>query len=516
MRAMMCRPRPDELVSSLWMRSARRAVVPLRLLMQAILGPLGGSLTFLSCANLRVLSECLAMSADRLLYEHTPFPFFTSGRQPSEVAKVAEKVLEGEPAFGKSRMIAHIGPRQWCTRCTEEDVRRFGDSHWRVSHNLPGVTVCLKHRIPLVRSEEWESESSAAFVSRLPHELEDAQPVVESVTPFLSVLARTAVQRQASPQEVRESRGHQWTKQRLEELGFELTGKLRVYKELLVTLQSCLGAAGEAVVGGEVESFIRQVVRIPYQRVESQQPRHRLRYLVLQAFLELGARDAAQHIPTDVVSSGVNRDGVSVFDAPRAELAKAFIDARIKREEPTTVTEVLHHCGMAKGHYQKHYPRLRAQIERLLTSDATSRRHNELSDAERARIARDFIDERVRAGVPTYVAEVRQACGMHFAVTAKANPLLRREIERFKDMDIAVLQTPTLRDPQLAATARRFVDERVKSGARTTTFDVLAACEISYASLKMYPLLAAEMRRFRTLPISARRLFHAQAVAEVP
>jgi hypothetical protein len=509
MKSMMCRPRTDELVSSLWMRCAKRAMVPLRLLMQVVLEPAGASLGFLSCANLRVLSECLAMPADSLLYEHTPFPFFTSGRQPSDVAKVAEKVLDGKPAFGKSRMIAHIGPRQWCTRCTEEDVRRFGDSHWRVSHNLPGVTVCLTHRIPLVCSQDWESESRAAFVSSLPHELANARPVIESVTPFLSMLTRIAIQRQTSSQEVRESRGHEWTKQRLEERGFKLTGKLRVYKELLVTLQRCLGTAGEAVVRSDIESFIRQVVRIPYQRVESQQPRHRLRYLVFQALLELDARDAAQHIPTDVVSSSVNKDGVSVFDAPRAKLAKAFIDARIKQEEPTTVTEVLHHCGMAKGHYRKHYPRLRAQIERLLTSEATRRRNNELSDAERARIARDFIDERVKAGTRTYVAEVRQACGMHFAVTAKANPLLRREIESFKDLDIAVLQTPSLRDPQLAATARKFVDERVKSGTRTTTFDVLAACEISYSSLKKYPLLSAEMSRFRTLPISARRPFHA-------
>lgn len=46
-----------------------------------------------------------------------------------------------------------------CDKCLEEDIAKFGESYWRVIHQVPGVYFCSKHKTKLLESNILSSES---------------------------------------------------------------------------------------------------------------------------------------------------------------------------------------------------------------------------------------------------------------------------------------------------------------------------------------------------------------------
>lgn len=39
---------------------------------------------------------------------------------------------------------------RWCPMCKEEDIRTYGESYWHVSHQIPTISICQKHKCNLI------------------------------------------------------------------------------------------------------------------------------------------------------------------------------------------------------------------------------------------------------------------------------------------------------------------------------------------------------------------------------
>jgi hypothetical protein len=56
---------------------------------------------------------------------------------------------------------------RYCPMCMEEDRSRYGTAYWHNAHNLPFVTHCTHHNVPLVQVSGLKSISSLSMPNRL-------------------------------------------------------------------------------------------------------------------------------------------------------------------------------------------------------------------------------------------------------------------------------------------------------------------------------------------------------------
>jgi len=52
----------------------------------------------------------------------------------------------------------------FCEKCTMEDIEGYGESYWRVIHQVPGVYTCSKHKVFLKESEVLSSNSRIEYI----------------------------------------------------------------------------------------------------------------------------------------------------------------------------------------------------------------------------------------------------------------------------------------------------------------------------------------------------------------
>ena len=50
----------------------------------------------------------------------------------------------------------------YCQKCVNDEIKVLGETYWHLSHQLPGVLVCIKHKI-LLRKSGIEFRSKKAF-----------------------------------------------------------------------------------------------------------------------------------------------------------------------------------------------------------------------------------------------------------------------------------------------------------------------------------------------------------------
>lgn len=52
----------------------------------------------------------------------------------------------------------------FCNECLKEDILKYGESYWRVIHQVPGVYICNKHKTLLIESEVLSSNSRVEYI----------------------------------------------------------------------------------------------------------------------------------------------------------------------------------------------------------------------------------------------------------------------------------------------------------------------------------------------------------------
>jgi hypothetical protein len=104
--------------------------------------------------HLGVFSPCL--SADELIDVGTLYPYHRPFLSTERHESVREILLSGGGKGLKTlmgRVANRFGanpPLRYCLSCTAEDIARNGMPYWHRSHQLPGVTCCIRHRSELV------------------------------------------------------------------------------------------------------------------------------------------------------------------------------------------------------------------------------------------------------------------------------------------------------------------------------------------------------------------------------
>ena len=99
-------------------------------------------------------------TAEYFIYKHTLFPYLAAFIPRDRAEKIIETMKNGEGAVSYMR-IGLISNSinlnkyfRFCPECFKEDIERFGEPYWHRSHQVTGVFVCLKHKIPLCNSTE--------------------------------------------------------------------------------------------------------------------------------------------------------------------------------------------------------------------------------------------------------------------------------------------------------------------------------------------------------------------------
>lgn len=95
------------------------------------------------------------MSGQEIVNKHTVLPYFTSYATRSRRIAAYSAILGNGSCspYGflglASTRVSVPSKFRFCEQCAIEDVATFGETYWRRSFHLPGVTLCLKHKLTL-------------------------------------------------------------------------------------------------------------------------------------------------------------------------------------------------------------------------------------------------------------------------------------------------------------------------------------------------------------------------------
>lgn len=84
------------------------------------------------------------------LKDHTPYLYYTNFLSPEITEKIQSNILSIRTNIHSStgQMASTVKDSpffKFCSMCTQEDFNQFGETYWRVSHQLPSVIICTRH-----------------------------------------------------------------------------------------------------------------------------------------------------------------------------------------------------------------------------------------------------------------------------------------------------------------------------------------------------------------------------------
>lgn len=167
-------PYEDELLSSALTRCCRAFRLPFKRLASVVLQRPGARDGFLTIPPLDAMQALFAQPAERLLWEHTAFPYATSVASQAVFESALQGALGRGGGLGALLGVMHNAfegqtNRLFCRDCVKSELSLYGESFWHCSHNLPGVTACRLHRCRLTTTA-WPSIRFHTTIYAMPHE----------------------------------------------------------------------------------------------------------------------------------------------------------------------------------------------------------------------------------------------------------------------------------------------------------------------------------------------------------
>jgi len=95
------------------------------------------------------LAQASQMPLDVLIQRHTLIPLFRAVREEGCSAHHSDR-----SAIRQYRVGLPSKQAQLCQKCVEEDRTFWGLSYWRRSHQVTGISWCIKHESPLSRTAQ--------------------------------------------------------------------------------------------------------------------------------------------------------------------------------------------------------------------------------------------------------------------------------------------------------------------------------------------------------------------------
>jgi hypothetical protein len=357
MRHLVQYPLADEMLSSVWMRTGQIAVLgPTRLFQSLGYATAMFKEKFFGYAGANMLSECTGLSLAQVFQDHTILPFATSVMSGDEAARCLEDIVSGHISAGPifTSSVRVMTSKRWCSPCRELDLKTYGFSYWHRVHNVPGVLICPIHRTPLLSAASDRTHVRSATSWLLPHQMGSGTPIIEAASPYIELLCDAAVRRLVSPEQERQTRGHDWLRARVQELMMNPDdGRYRA--RLAFALRELVKGVSHAIFGKTLDDALMTMSNLVASKYEAQLSP--IRYLAIQAAMEL----SKGQIPVE--------QGLRTADERSADLASAFVDMRIASRTPTKVYEVWEAAGYATP-AKSRYPLVAKQTDRLKHSAA--------------------------------------------------------------------------------------------------------------------------------------------------
>jgi hypothetical protein len=109
------------------------------------------------------------ITGERLLHEHTMYPFYTKLLAKEIRDEIKENMLNKYDVniflkLGTGNLIKQGSYLKYCPLCVNEDIKLLGESYWRREHQFIGVLFCNKHKIQLQESEVICSSINREYV----------------------------------------------------------------------------------------------------------------------------------------------------------------------------------------------------------------------------------------------------------------------------------------------------------------------------------------------------------------
>ena len=97
------------------------------------------------------------LTVESLIKRNTLYPFFRNFLTPIEIYSF-KNLLRSKSSTSISQA-AKISDKErnrvlkFCPQCYAEEEQYYGEAYWHRQHQIPGILVCLKHKVPLLNSE---------------------------------------------------------------------------------------------------------------------------------------------------------------------------------------------------------------------------------------------------------------------------------------------------------------------------------------------------------------------------
>jgi hypothetical protein len=94
-------------------------------------------------------------SPEELVKNNTLFPFYSMGISNQRKKELLHRMISDQSIRSYEKIglyfnsIAKSKYLKFCPLCIKDDVERYGEPYWHVTHQLPGVTICIKHKVYL-------------------------------------------------------------------------------------------------------------------------------------------------------------------------------------------------------------------------------------------------------------------------------------------------------------------------------------------------------------------------------
>lgn len=112
----------------------------------------------------------ISINEKNIIENNTLFKIFTAFLD-NERKTIVYKGMINQEKFNAFQPLSLVGSKilmkdklYYCEECLKEDILSYGESYWRVVHQVPGVYTCNKHKIFLKESEVSSSNSRVDYI----------------------------------------------------------------------------------------------------------------------------------------------------------------------------------------------------------------------------------------------------------------------------------------------------------------------------------------------------------------
>ncbi|MFN9476526.1 TnsD family Tn7-like transposition protein [Acidovorax sp.] len=327
--------------------------------------------------NLPTIAEQTRMDMNKLLWEHTVFPYVVAYMTAEEANRCKEKILAGCPPERGStsslvKSVTHGLPEfRFCKQCVREDLQSRGETYWHRSHCFPGVYVCLVHDAPLLCSASRPRSFAQQLRMPLPHRQESTGSVPACPPDVLQRIAQTTAA-VCSDQWTHHGEWRSIYRRRAQELQLTRSNGQVAGARIAFELRALYGPSFLASAGCDFAE-----VKNPWpalmMRDGNREPYAPVKYILMDAFLHctrLPSLSFRYRRPGKVPLSPAD------VDQPLALQVQEKALQALSRGEILTVRQLLNLAGKWQffRHNRSDMPLTVAQVEAFKASDASVRK----------------------------------------------------------------------------------------------------------------------------------------------